>query len=466
MANFALSPGGSISGTVTDTGAGGAPVAGFGILVFNSAAVLVKNVTTDASGNYTVNGLPNGDYFVRTNPGAAQNYVVQMYNGITFDGVPTGTPVTVTVGTTHTGVNFALVSGGSLSGSVKAEGTNAPLGGVVVAVHLPSGRLLRAVTTDALGRVTLSGLPAGTYYVSTVTPAAQPPFYVDELFDNMPCLGCGAPGATAFPNVTLPCTPSCAPTVTTGTPVTVTNGTTRTGVDFLLAAGAGVIRGTVKNASGIGLLNVQVAVYNLAGVLVKSATAAANTGFYSVSGLLPGTYRARTIVSPATPYYTDVVFGNVPCAPCNVTTTGNDIVVTANTTTTADFVLPAGGSISGPVSDQLTTNPLASVNVELYNAAGNLVKTTFSGTPGNFEFDGLPAGTVLRCGPRPGRLSGRAVPEHAVHRESWWLRGDRGHTNRGDQRRNAGRYRVHAVIGTADADAGVAERRPAGARRI
>ena len=251
------------------------------------------------------------------------------------------------------------------------------------------------MTTDALGSFTLSGLPAGTYYVSTNTPALQAPFYVDELYDNMPCLGCGAPGATAFPIVTLPCTPSCAPTVTTGTQVVITNGTTRTGVDFLLASGAGVISGTVMNAAGIGLLNVQVAVYNLAGVLVKSVTSGANTGFYTVRGLPPGTYRARTIVSPATPYYTDVVFGNVPCAPCNVTTTGNDIVVTADTTTTADFVLPAGGSISGAVTDQLTTNPLASVNVELYNAAGNLVKTTFSGIPGNFEFDGLPAGTYF-----------------------------------------------------------------------
>ena len=85
----------------------------------------MKNTTTDASGNYTVAGLPTGNYFVRTNPNAVtQNYVAQMYNGFPSDGLlaTTGTPVDVTVGTTHTGVNFALVSGGSLSGTVTGGG--------------------------------------------------------------------------------------------------------------------------------------------------------------------------------------------------------------------------------------------------------------------------------------------------------------------------------------------------------
>jgi len=198
----------------------------------------------------------------------------------------------------------------------------------------------------------------------------------------------------------------CAPTLTTGTPVAITNGTTRSGVDFALASGAGVIAGTVTDGlTGLGLLNVQVSVSNAAGVVVKSVTSAANTGAYAVRGLAPGTYYARTIVSPATPYYTDEAYGNVPCAPCTVTTT-SPITVTANTTTSSiDFALSSGGSITGLVTDAATTNPLASVDVHLFNATGNLVKTTFSGSIGTFRLDGLPTGAYYaRTGNNAGYL--------------------------------------------------------------
>jgi hypothetical protein len=322
--NFALAPGGSISGTVTDAGAGGAPISSVGVIVFDSTGVLLKNTTSDAAGNYTIGGLPTGNYFVRTNPNAStQNYGSRLYNGIPYNGLPLiGTPVDVTAGATHTGVNFPLVSGGSLSGTVRDAGTNAPLGGVQIVVYSPEGRAIKFPQTDLTGSFTATGLPAGTCYVSTSVPNSLPPFYIDELYDNAPCLGCLTIGAAALPNVTLPCIGPCAPTVTTGAQVVVTNGTTRTGVNFLLATGGGTISGAVTDAAtGVGLLNVAVAVYNAAGVLVKTVTSVANTGAYIVRGLAPGTYYARTIVSPATPYYIDEAYNNIACVPCTVTAT-------------------------------------------------------------------------------------------------------------------------------------------------
>ena len=120
--------------------------------------------------------------------------------------------------------------------------------------------------------------------------------------DDGACLGCITLGGAFLPIVTLPCPAACAPTLTTGTPVVITDGATRTGVDFALASGAGAITGTVTDTgTGTGLPNVQVSIYNAAGVVVKSVTSAANTGGYAVRGLAPGTYYARTIVSPATP---------------------------------------------------------------------------------------------------------------------------------------------------------------------
>ena len=394
--SFALSGGGTLSGTVTDASAGGVPVPLMPIVVFTSTGVVLKTTTTDSSGNYTVAGLPAGNYFVRTNPNAlTQNYVTQTYTGMPFNGnTTTGTPVDVTVGGTHSGVNFAVVSGGTLSGSVKAAGTSAPIVGAQITVYLPTGKFVKTVTTDPGGLFTVRGLQAGTYYVSTSAPSLQTPFYVDELFDDKPCLGCQTVGAGGFPLVTLPCAGPCAPTVTTGTQVTITNGATRTGVDFVLASGAGVITGAVTDAvSHAPLLNVQVAVYNGAGVVVKTVIAAANTGIYIARGLAAGTYYARTIVSAATPNYTDQAFGGGTCVPCDVTTTSTPITVTANTTATANFALSSGGSITGIVTDAATTSPLGSVDVQLFNATGSLVKTTFTGSVGTFTLDGLPAGT-------------------------------------------------------------------------
>jgi uncharacterized surface anchored protein len=204
--NFALTTGGLITGTVTDASAGGAPIPAMSILVVDSAGVLLKNTTTDASGNYAVGGLPTGTYFVRTNPNAlTQNYTIQQYNGLAFNGQPTlGTPVGVTVGGATTGINFAISSGGAISGKVTGD-ASAPLGSVQIVVYASDGKLARTVSTDALGNYFLFGLPAGTYYVSTNTPSFETPFYIDELYDNKPCLNCVTLSGAFAPLVTLPC---------------------------------------------------------------------------------------------------------------------------------------------------------------------------------------------------------------------------------------------------------------------
>ena len=363
--------------------------------------------------------------------------MAQVYKGMPFSGFTTiGTPVAVTAGTTHTGVNFAMGAGGSLSGTVTDAGTGVPLQGVQIAAYGSTGQWLKTVPTDAVGAFTMSGLPAGTYYVSTSVPVLPPPFYIDELFDNLPCLGCVTITGAAFPIVTLPCTQSCTP-VTSGTQVVVTNGTTRTGVDFALATGAGVITGVVTDAvTGIGLVNVQVSVYNPAGVVVKSVTSAPNTGAFTVRGLAPGTYYARTTVSPATPYYTDVAHGNGACAPCTVTST-SPITVTANAATVANFALSSGGSITGLVTVAGSTNPLASVDVQVFKRGGNSREDDVLHQHGRLQARWPAGGDVLRAHGGVGHhsaLCGRAVRQHP-------LRVRHSHHRHGHRRRECGHAR-------------------------
>jgi hypothetical protein len=389
--NFALAAGGSITGTAT---AAGVPVLGIPIQVYDSTGVIVKTTTTDASGNYTVGGLPTGSYFVRTNTNSlTQNYVIQFYNGLPFQGSAViATPVDVTVGATRSGVNFALVAGAALSGSVKATGSLAPIQNAQITVYSGTGSFMKTGTTDFQGNYTVTGLAAGNYYVSTSSPGPNPPFYVDELYNNLPCVGCLTISQSVFPYVTIPCPTACFPTG--GTQVSITNGATHSGVDFVLDSGAGSITGAVTSAAtGVGLLNVRVSFYKSNGDLVKSVTTVANTGGYTVRGLAPGTYYARTVVSPATPNYADEAYNDVPCAPCNVLSTTGIVVSANNTTSGIDFALASGGSISGMVVDQVGGFPLSGTDVLLYNGSSTLVKTTAIGISGKFTFDGLPAGT-------------------------------------------------------------------------
>jgi hypothetical protein len=146
----------------------------------------------------------------------AQGYVDELYDNLPCPGgactVTGGLPVTVTAGATTTGINFGLAQGGRISGTVTDAVTGLPLATVLVRIVNSSGTNLTSGTTNGSGvYTTSSGLPSGSYYARTSAPG-----YMDELYDNVPCLGGG-------------CTP------TSGTVVTVAAGATTAGISFVLA---------------------------------------------------------------------------------------------------------------------------------------------------------------------------------------------------------------------------------------
>src|SRR5207249_3191991 len=215
--------------------------------------------------------------------------------------VTTGTAISVTAGATHSGVNFGLSGGGTISGTVTDAATFAGLNPVTVTVYNSSGVGIKSATTSVAGRYTGVGLATGSYFARTFV--ANPLNYVDELFDN------------------IQCAPSC--TITSGTAIAVVAGGTTT-ANFPLSA-AGSIAGTVTDAATTaGLGNVTVQVYNSTGTFVRG-TVTTGTGSYSVGGLVTGTYYARTFV-PNTMNYIDELWDNIPCLNC-VVTTGTAIAV-------------------------------------------------------------------------------------------------------------------------------------------
>ena len=121
---------------------------------FNSSGNFLFSTNTDSMGNYiTGQGLPAGNYFVRTNN--SLGYVNEVYNNITCVpcNVTTGTPVAVTAGATTSGINFALATGGRISGTVTDAGTSAALANINVQVFNSTGALMTSSQHERVGRL-------------------------------------------------------------------------------------------------------------------------------------------------------------------------------------------------------------------------------------------------------------------------------------------------------------------------
>ncbi len=370
--DFALAAGGRISGTVTDAGTA-LPLTSTSVYVYSSSGSQVTRGYTDSSGVYTTeSGLPSGTYYARTSN--SKGYIDELYNNIACPGSCTatsGTAITVTVGMTTSGIDFGLARGGGITGTVTDAGTGLPLANVDVDIYSSAGSYVTYGYTNSSGVYTsYRGLSSGTYYARTWNASG----YIDELYNNISC-----PGG------------SC--TVTSGTPISVTAGTTTTGIDFGLAAG-GRISGTVSDAgTGLPLGGVYVYVYNSAGSSMTYGRTDCMGVYTTYSGLPPGTYYARTWNSLG---YIDKLYDNISCpgGACTVAS-GTAITVSAGATTTGiDFGMARGGRISGTVTDAGTSLPLAEVAVYVHNSTGGSVTSVSTDSSGVYTtYSGLPSGT-------------------------------------------------------------------------
>ena len=381
---FSLTQGGQISGQVTDAATSNG-LANITVEVFTSAGSFVASASADAAGNYRITrGLPTGSYFARTFN--SLGYVDGLYSGQVCVGcaVTTGTPIVVTAGTTTSGINFALIQGGRISGQVTDATTGSGLAGVTVDVYTSTGSFAANVSTGTTGNYSLGGLPAGSYYARTFNSQG----YVDGLYSGQACVNC---------------------TVTTGTPVVVSAGSTTSGINFALTQGGRIGGQVIDATTGSGLAGVTVDVFTSTGSFAANGSTD-TTGNYSLGGLPAGNYYARTFNSQG---YVDGLYSGQACVNCAVTT-GTPIVVTAGTTTSGiNFALTKGGQISGRVTDAATGNGLANVTVEVFTSTGFFATNTSTDSAGNYVTNGIATGayyarTFNSQGYVDGLYSGRA----------------------------------------------------------
>ncbi|WP_284190110.1 SdrD B-like domain-containing protein, partial [Zoogloea oryzae] len=170
-AGIIASPG-AITGTVLEDtnndNVGDTPLAGVTVVLKDPVSgTVISTTTTDASGNYSFNGVPPGNYVVQeTNkPGYTD---VSDKDGGDLNSIA----VTVTPGATNSGNDFVDERlPGAISGTVREDNDNndtgdTPIAGVTVTlVNATTGLVVATTTTDVNGNYTFTGVPAGSYNV-------------------------------------------------------------------------------------------------------------------------------------------------------------------------------------------------------------------------------------------------------------------------------------------------------------
>ena len=387
--NVGLTPGGSISGTIKDSSSN-ANLADVLVTAWLRVGAtvpvqLASQATSTAAGTYEIRGLPAGGYTVQTVEAGVHidevydaNPAANRYCPGTACVLNQGAAVAVTQGASTQNINFALEVGGKIAGHVLAAGSPLPFAEVGAFLALPGGGHAFAglASTDTSGDYLLDGLPPGNYALRT-SNFATGPGYVDEMYNDIPC-----PAQNCDLNI--------------ATPVPVAGSATVPGIHFALSEG-GIIEGVVQEDCGEGpcpaITGADVEVYDAAGTFVCLASPDF-TGRFFTPALPAGTYRSTVLTYSGN--YVDEAFDNVDCVGelCDATAIlgSTPLVLTAGTSTFANFFLRAGGIIGGSIAAaNQSPVPGASVNVyRVMQGAERLVKHTASDAFGAYSIGGLP----------------------------------------------------------------------------
>ena len=138
----------------------GATITGFGITSFNSPVEVfdARGVPVPKRHEWfgsTIVGLPTGTYYLRrARDGTSAEQLYDLIDDCPACPPMAGTPVVVSLGQERTGINFALVSGRAITGTIRDAGTASPLSNIVVEAYAADGRLIASERSSIGGRYT------------------------------------------------------------------------------------------------------------------------------------------------------------------------------------------------------------------------------------------------------------------------------------------------------------------------
>ncbi len=368
----------TISGTILFEGS---PTGDGYVNIWDSGGQHVMMAGNDGSGNWITDPLAYGTYYV-TARGEEFGMVSQLYDGQScpqeYCDIISGTALTLSSTLLEiTDIEFDLVAlseDWTISGSILDTG-GSPLVGAM-RLFDPSGNHLSDFWTDHLGNFQTHQLADGTYFAITGFTQEM----LDEAWDDIPCqnLRCDIPASNPI----------------------VISGADRSGINFVLdpILSGGRISGQVKDSAEIPLPDVLVVFKNIDGFFLFELWTDAG-GNYQTELMSDDSYFIHTLIEPVG--LGRELYDNIPCLPadaCNdpayVKANGTPVTVDGADKTGIDFELavPAGGMISGQVTDADIGIPLADVHMDLLNEFGDYLVATDTDPSGNYYFSGLTDG--------------------------------------------------------------------------
>jgi hypothetical protein len=143
-------------------------------------------------GTFTLDGIPPGDYFLRTYPGDS-NFISEWWNasGSSMN-CADAQSISISSGDTIMDRGFQLEEGGAVSGHVHDDGGQ-PLANVHVFAQEAScnGQWLAGANTDDQGFYRIQGILPGSVYIRT-DAASNGYNFIDEFWDGTPDCGAAA----------------------------------------------------------------------------------------------------------------------------------------------------------------------------------------------------------------------------------------------------------------------------------
>jgi carboxypeptidase family protein/putative Ig domain-containing protein len=390
--DFQLDPAGKIAGLITlDSSVRGST--GVFVEAIRGDGAVLASTAPGLNGQYTLDGLPAGSYYVRggsrvqdpvratrTFGPTGGEFSWKLYKDAECDGadcpLTSATAVAVTAGATTSGIDMTLNAGGVIEGQVVTEGGGllpSPNGGLAgpsvlqfpaVEAFTADGRRVGNLPDRLVygkGHYNITGLRPGRYFLR-----ASGAGYASVIYRDLIC-------------------PACSPSQ--GTPVTLNGPDTRSGIDFTLLPG-GSITGTVRDDAGaVPIAGVTVSAFTESGSV--AATGLTNAaGSYLLEGLGAGRYFLATSNAIG---YADEVYDNVACGSCDPLRGRLVEVQGGATTASIDFGLSRGALIVGKVTDAGGASGGAAT-VSIFNDAGTLVARTKANDLGIYAVP-VPAGT-------------------------------------------------------------------------
>ncbi len=340
-----------ITGNVTDgVGTGVEDVL---VVAYSSGGSYLTSAYTDINGNFVIGGLSTAGYKIHYDTRyAAGMRAAEWYNN--KDSFGAADLVWVTEGSTISGIDAVLTSGGGIKGRV-TNSAGVGIQSVIAYAYTPTGGFVSYDFTDSNGDYEIISIMSGNYKIFYSTSSAIGD-YIEEWYNDKDSIG----NADSVP---------------------VTEGNITSGIDAVLAAITPMISGAVKDSAGTGIQGVTITFSNAGGT---TTTDSSGNYFHNV----PDGWSGRATPAKAgytfSPPYID--YTSVTSDQTNQDYIGTILTYTisgnVSTTTVAASVRMQQAGLSGVVMNGLPGNPTT-------DASGNYSATA------NYGFTGTVTPTLV-----------------------------------------------------------------------